>query len=126
MQDDYCTTFLIKAQNSLPQKVYVHWLKINFSQLCVAWIHLKALRVFVESALRSGLRKALKLVQRYYHSLVFFVRILLQVWITGEVSSPPAPNRQEAIQEAGGRARFPVRASGPHCHDQQGGGLFEL
>lgn len=36
----------------LPQKGFVHWLKINFSELFVAWIHLKALRVFVESALR--------------------------------------------------------------------------
>lgn len=37
---------------SLPQKGFVHWLKINFSELFAAWIHLKALRVFVESALR--------------------------------------------------------------------------
>lgn len=36
----------------LPQKGFVQWLKIHFSELFVAWIHLKALRVFVESALR--------------------------------------------------------------------------
>uniref|UniRef100_H3CHR2 V-type proton ATPase subunit C n=1 Tax=Tetraodon nigroviridis TaxID=99883 RepID=H3CHR2_TETNG len=36
-------------------KVFVHWLKVHFSQLSVAWIHLKALRVFVELALRYGL-----------------------------------------------------------------------
>lgn len=30
----------------------MRWLKLNFSQVFVAWIHLKALRIFVESALR--------------------------------------------------------------------------
>ncbi|KAL1227524.1 V-type proton ATPase subunit [Trichinella spiralis] len=33
----------------------VRWLKINFSELFSAWIHVKALRVFVESVLRYGL-----------------------------------------------------------------------
>ncbi|KAM9786536.1 V-type proton ATPase subunit C 1-B-like isoform 2-T3 [Syngnathus typhle] len=32
--------------------VFVHWLKVNFSQVFMAWIHLKAARVFVESVLR--------------------------------------------------------------------------
>lgn len=31
------------------------WLKVNFSEAFVAWIHVKALRVFVESVLRYGL-----------------------------------------------------------------------
>ncbi len=35
------------------QGIFVQWLKVNFSEVFVAWIHLKALRVFVESALRS-------------------------------------------------------------------------
>ncbi|XP_055011118.1 V-type proton ATPase subunit C 1-B [Boleophthalmus pectinirostris] len=35
--------------------IFVRWLKVNFTQLFVAWIHLKALRVFVESVLRYGL-----------------------------------------------------------------------
>lgn len=30
----------------------VRWLKINFSESFTAWIHVKALRVFVESVLR--------------------------------------------------------------------------
>ncbi|KAM3595197.1 uncharacterized protein V6R79_019926 [Siganus canaliculatus] len=34
---------------------FVRWLKVNFSEAFVAWIHLKALRVFVESVLRYGL-----------------------------------------------------------------------
>lgn len=38
-----------------PQGTFVRWLKVNFSEVFVAWIHLKALRVFVESALRSVL-----------------------------------------------------------------------
>ncbi|CAG5132815.1 unnamed protein product [Candidula unifasciata] len=33
----------------------VKWLKINFGEAFVAWIHIKALRVFTESVLRYGL-----------------------------------------------------------------------
>lgn len=33
----------------------VRWLKVNFSEAFCAWIHVKALRVFVESVLRYGL-----------------------------------------------------------------------
>ncbi|KAK7099515.1 V-type proton ATPase subunit C-like isoform X2 [Littorina saxatilis] len=33
----------------------VRWLKVNFSECFIAWIHVKALRVFVESVLRYGL-----------------------------------------------------------------------
>uniref|UniRef100_A0A8C9NYS2 V-type proton ATPase subunit C n=1 Tax=Spermophilus dauricus TaxID=99837 RepID=A0A8C9NYS2_SPEDA len=33
----------------------LRWLKVNFSEAFVAWIHIKALRVFVESVLRYGL-----------------------------------------------------------------------
>ena len=33
----------------------VRWLKVNFSECFMAWIHVKALRVFVESVLRYGL-----------------------------------------------------------------------
>ncbi|XP_024064147.2 V-type proton ATPase subunit C 2 [Terrapene carolina triunguis] len=33
----------------------LRWLKVNFSEAFVAWIHVKALRVFVESVLRYGL-----------------------------------------------------------------------
>ncbi|VDP08479.1 unnamed protein product [Soboliphyme baturini] len=33
----------------------VRWLKINFSEIFSAWIHVKALRIFVESVLRYGL-----------------------------------------------------------------------
>lgn len=51
-EQDHNYTTCFQRTNSPPQKVFVHWLKINFSELFVAWIHLKALRVFVESALR--------------------------------------------------------------------------
>ncbi|KAF5909130.1 V-type proton ATPase subunit C 1-A, partial [Clarias magur] len=33
----------------------VRWLKVNFSEAFIAWIHIKALRVFIESVLRYGL-----------------------------------------------------------------------
>lgn len=33
----------------------VRWLRVNFSDSFIAWIHVKALRVFVESVLRYGL-----------------------------------------------------------------------
>ncbi|XP_065901626.1 V-type proton ATPase subunit C 1-B-like [Dysidea avara] len=33
----------------------MNWLKVNFSQAFSSWLHLKALRVFVESVLRYGL-----------------------------------------------------------------------
>jgi len=37
------------------KKALVRWCKLNFSETFVAWIHLKAIRVFVESVLRYGL-----------------------------------------------------------------------
>jgi V-type H+-transporting ATPase subunit C len=33
----------------------VRWLKVNYSESYIAWIHIKAIRVFVESVLRFGL-----------------------------------------------------------------------
>ncbi|XP_026113301.1 V-type proton ATPase subunit C 1-A [Carassius auratus] len=33
----------------------VRWLKVNFSEAFIAWVHIKALRVFTESVLRYGL-----------------------------------------------------------------------
>lgn len=33
----------------------VRWLRVNFSECAIAWMHVKALRVFVESVLRYGL-----------------------------------------------------------------------
>ncbi|XP_039604833.1 V-type proton ATPase subunit C 1-A [Polypterus senegalus] len=33
----------------------LRWLKVNFSEAFIGWIHIKALRVFVESVLRYGL-----------------------------------------------------------------------
>jgi len=37
------------------QKKLIRWCKVNFSEGFTAWIHLKAVRVFVESVLRFGL-----------------------------------------------------------------------
>ncbi|KAK5916442.1 hypothetical protein CgunFtcFv8_011424 [Champsocephalus gunnari] len=48
-----------RQQRSVHKKeqygIFVRWLKVNFSQVFIAWIHLKALRVFAESVLRYGL-----------------------------------------------------------------------
>nr|CAD7402300.1 unnamed protein product [Timema poppensis] len=40
---------------STPFGPLVRWLKVNFSESFCAWVHVKALRVFVESVLRYGL-----------------------------------------------------------------------
>jgi len=37
------------------QKKLIRWCKVNFAESFTAWIHLKAIRVFVESVLRFGL-----------------------------------------------------------------------
>ncbi|CAF99371.1 unnamed protein product, partial [Tetraodon nigroviridis] len=42
-------------QTALTAGPLVRWLKVNFSEAFIAWIHIKALRVFVESVLRYGL-----------------------------------------------------------------------
>uniref|UniRef100_A0A8C4QMU5 V-type proton ATPase subunit C n=1 Tax=Eptatretus burgeri TaxID=7764 RepID=A0A8C4QMU5_EPTBU len=59
----------------------VRWLKVNFSEAFIAWMHIKALRVFVESVLRYGLpvnfqamllqpnRKSVKRLREVLHSL---------------------------------------------------------
>ncbi|XP_072313855.1 V-type proton ATPase subunit C 1-B-like [Eucyclogobius newberryi] len=46
---------LLSARKKEQHGIFVRWLKVNFSQLFATWIHLKALRVFVESVLRYGL-----------------------------------------------------------------------
>ncbi|XP_068194987.1 V-type proton ATPase subunit C 1-B-like isoform X2 [Antennarius striatus] len=45
----------LNARKKEQYGVFVHWLKVNFREAFVAWIHLKALRVFVESTLRYGI-----------------------------------------------------------------------
>ncbi|XP_053057222.1 V-type proton ATPase subunit C 2 isoform X10 [Acinonyx jubatus] len=49
---------LKKGSSTFPdhkvQGPLLRWLKVNFSEAFIAWIHIKALRVFVESVLRSS------------------------------------------------------------------------
>ncbi|XP_028250436.1 V-type proton ATPase subunit C 1-B [Parambassis ranga] len=45
----------LSAKKKEQYGIFVRWLKVNFSEMFIAWIHLKALRVFVESVLRYGL-----------------------------------------------------------------------
>ncbi|XP_052475582.1 V-type proton ATPase subunit C 1-A-like isoform X1 [Carassius gibelio] len=60
-------------------RTFVCWLKVNFSEIFVAWIHIKVLRTFVESVLRYGLP-------------VSFQAILLQ---------PGKKNRKQLRQQLG-------------------------
>ncbi|GAB5570056.1 V-type proton ATPase subunit C 2 isoform X19 [Prionailurus iriomotensis] len=55
----------------------LRWLKVNFSEAFIAWIHIKALRVFVESVLRYGLPASvdipgLQLGNQDYFPYVYF------------------------------------------------------
>jgi len=43
------------AEKEKLRKNLVRWCKTNFSEAFIAWVHLKAIRVFVESVLRYGL-----------------------------------------------------------------------
>lgn len=45
----------LKMDKSKQLSGLFRWLKVNFSECFAAWIHVKALRVFVESVLRYGL-----------------------------------------------------------------------
>uniref|UniRef100_A0A8C0YN49 V-type proton ATPase subunit C n=1 Tax=Cyprinus carpio carpio TaxID=630221 RepID=A0A8C0YN49_CYPCA len=49
----------------------VRWLKVNFSEAFIAWIHIKALRVFTESVLRYSVYKMVAKLnfQHHYSSL---------------------------------------------------------
>lgn len=50
------TEFARLAQDKQRQfQLLLRWLKVNFSEVFVAWIHIKTLRLFVESILRYGL-----------------------------------------------------------------------
>jgi len=58
------------------------WLTTNFSEAFEAWIHLKALRVFVESVLRYGLPPnfaAIIFQVRFPHSFSFLIIIVFWV-----------------------------------------------
>uniref|UniRef100_A0A671LVS1 V-type proton ATPase subunit C n=1 Tax=Sinocyclocheilus anshuiensis TaxID=1608454 RepID=A0A671LVS1_9TELE len=50
-----CWIFVTGSCMCRLQGPLVRWLKVNFSEAFIAWIHIKALRVFVESVLRYGL-----------------------------------------------------------------------
>jgi len=45
----------LDAEREKQKKALIRWCKTNFSEAFIAWIHLKAIRVFVESVLRYGL-----------------------------------------------------------------------
>jgi len=45
----------LSTEKSKTYPVLFKWLKVNFSEAFSAWLHIKALRIFVESVLRYGL-----------------------------------------------------------------------
>lgn len=45
----------LAAEKKKQFSLLVRWLKVNFSETFSAWLHVKALRIFVESVLRFGL-----------------------------------------------------------------------
>jgi len=45
----------LKAQRDQQKTKLTLWCKANFAEAFIAWIHLKAIRIFVESVLRYGL-----------------------------------------------------------------------
>jgi len=45
----------LEAEKDKLKKGLIRWCKTNFSEAFVAWVHLKAIRVFAESVLRYGL-----------------------------------------------------------------------
>jgi V-type H+-transporting ATPase subunit C len=45
----------LEAEKEKQRKNLIRWAKTNFSEAFIGWIHLKAIRVFVESVLRYGL-----------------------------------------------------------------------
>lgn len=55
VQNDKEEATRLSAEQKKQFPPLVRWLKINFSEVYVAWAHIKALRVFTESVLRYGL-----------------------------------------------------------------------
>lgn len=95
----------------------VRWLKVNFSEAFIAWIHIKALRVFVESVLRCSLQitqpfpaTMQKLIpSQLFEGLLF---ALLQIWAASELPGHAPATKQEDHEEAEGGAERPLQTSG--------------
>lgn len=68
-----------------PQGLLLRWLKVNFSEAFIAWIHIKALRVFVESVLRCvGTRAVLRVGGATFLQLRVLFQQLLASWLLGQ------------------------------------------
>ncbi|MEQ2171374.1 hypothetical protein GOODEAATRI_010046, partial [Goodea atripinnis] len=55
----------------------VRWLKVNFSEAFIAWIHIKALRVFVESVLRYSFTSVVFLLMLCIDTVVLKMFVML-------------------------------------------------
>ncbi|MEQ2201330.1 hypothetical protein XENOCAPTIV_010844 [Xenoophorus captivus] len=60
-----------------PQGPLVRWLKVNFSEAFIAWIHIKALRVFVESVLRYSFTSVVFLLMLCIDTVVLKMFVML-------------------------------------------------
>lgn len=90
---------------------------MNFSEAFIAWIHIKALRVFVESVLRCSLqitRLFPVAIHKLNHSQLFkkTLFVLLQIWAASELPGHAPAAKQEDHEEAEGGAERPVQTSG--------------
>jgi hypothetical protein len=71
-----------KIESDLEQirAALLRWCKINFSEAFMFWVHLKAIRVFVEAVLRFGLPsdfQAILILVRFSLFVRFSVRLLI-------------------------------------------------
>ncbi|XP_040204528.1 V-type proton ATPase subunit C 2 [Rana temporaria] len=55
LQSEKAEIIKLEADKKQQYGPLLRWLKVNFSEAFIAWTHIKALRVFVESVLRYGL-----------------------------------------------------------------------
>ncbi|XP_078035495.1 V-type proton ATPase subunit Vha44 isoform X1 [Augochlora pura] len=83
----------------------VRWLKVNFSECFCAWIHVKALRVFVESVLRYGLPVNFQAILLHPHKKCArrLRDVLNQLYahLDSSATSSAAQGNQETMEIAG-------------------------
>ncbi|KAL2730971.1 V-type proton ATPase subunit C isoform X1 [Vespula squamosa] len=81
----------------------VRWLKVNFSECFCAWIHVKALRVFVESVLRYGLPVNFQaiLLQPHKKSMKRLRDVLNQLYAHLDSSATASSQNQDSVDIPG-------------------------
>lgn len=89
----------LEAEREKQRKALIRWCKTNFSESFVSWIHLKAIRIFVESVLRYGLPTNFQamLLQPRSNKIKNLKKVLHELY--GHLSSASAYSKDE--EEAG-------------------------